>query len=250
MRTRRPRSKKKGFRPFRLVLLLFVGAGIIAYLLSLPIFEIKEVVVNGAKMLDPDQVRTLAAIPLGENLFYVDLGRSRANLQKINAVKTIKFFRLPPSTILINVTERQPVASLIFPNRSVFIDEDGYILNQNDNLKLDMINLAELAVVTGLSERAVMETSQVDKEMAGLVLQLITRLKQFLPGSHLQIDLASFDNISFQLDDLLLVRLGSTDQLARKMEVFEGLLPQVAGKWPEVTYIDVRLPDCPVIRFR
>ncbi|MFC1511347.1 cell division protein FtsQ/DivIB [Candidatus Margulisiibacteriota bacterium] len=250
-RPKRRRSRKGKYRFWVYLVFLAAFIALIAYGLSLPVWEIREVVVNGARMLSPDEVRDLAGVPLAENLFYTSLARSRANLKKISAIREAKFYRIPPGTILINVTERSPVAYISFAKRSVIVDGEGYILNQNPNLTLNIANRVELPVISGISEKAVLESrGRINQRVAQVVSEVIVKLSRFLELRKMQLELGGLENISFLLDDLLRVKLGSIDQLERKMEVFKGLLPVIAGKWSRVAYVDIRFPDTPVIRYR
>ncbi|MEE8638383.1 MAG: FtsQ-type POTRA domain-containing protein [Candidatus Margulisiibacteriota bacterium] len=249
----RKRTRKRKPLVFRLLIaLLFLVAVIVAgiYFLSLPIWEIKEVVVNGAKILSDNEMRTLAAIPLSENLFFTRFNRTESNLSKIPAIKSFKIYRIPPATVLINLKERVPIATLIFSKRSVIIDEEGYILNRNPNLSLNIPNLADLPVVTGIDEAEIFKADKIDGKTAQVISDIILKLSQFLESSRLQLELGGLEKASFLLDDLLRVKVGDAEKIKRKMEVFGALLPEIAGRWPQVEYVDVRFPDNPVIKYR
>ena len=250
---RKHRTRKRKPRIFRLLLSLLILAAIIAgsiYILSLPIWEIKEVVVNGAKMLSDSEIQTLAAIPLSENLFFTRFDRTESNLSKIPAIKSFKIYRIPPATVLINIKERKPIATLVFSKRSVIIDAEGYILNRNPNLTLDIPNLANLPIVTGIDEKAVLGADRIDGKTAQVISHIILKLSHFLESSRMQLELGGLEKVSFLLDDLLRVKMGEAEQIKRKMEVFEALLPVIYGKWSQVEYVDVRFPDNPVIKYK
>ena len=228
-------------------LFMFVLAGY--YILNLPIWKIKEVVVNGTRILSAEEIKALAGIPLSENLFFTSFSRARSNLGKIPGIKQARFYRIPPATVLISITERRPVATVVFPRKSVIIDEEGYILNRNPNISLNIPNLADLPVITGISEEA-LSSDRIEGEAAQVISHILSKLARFLESRRLQLELGGLENVSFLLDDLLRVRVGDTEQVKRKMEVFEALLPQIEGRWPQVEYMDVRFPDNPVIKFK
>ncbi|MFH1826679.1 MAG: FtsQ-type POTRA domain-containing protein [bacterium] len=244
----KPRPKRSRLWSFLFVLI--VAAGLVAYILSLPVWQINNVVVNGAQMLSADEIRSLAGVPLSENLFYTSLKRSRNNLEKISAIKKIHFFRIPPGTVLINIEERQPIATIVFSQKSVVIDEAGYILNQNPSISFNVPNLADLPVISGLGEGQALSEGKVSPKVAEIVAEIVVKLARFLGAERIQLQLGNLQNINFLLDDLLRVKIGDDQQMKKKMQVFEALLPQVAGKWSNVAYIDVRFPDNPVIKFK
>lgn len=244
----RPRRRKPNFLIFLLIFALIIIGGV--YIASLPIWRIQAVVVNGAKMLSPDEVRTLAGIPLSENLFFTSFSRAKANLGKITAIEKASFYRMPPATVLINITERQPIATIVFSKKSIIIDKAGYIINRNANLTLNVPNRAELPVVTGISEKRILKADRIHETVSKIVAEIIFKLSPYLASGRIQLELGGLENISFLLDDLLRVKLGMAENVPRKMEVFEALLPVIAGKWSEVEYVDVRYPDNPVIKYR
>ena len=228
--------------------ILFAIAGL--YILSLPIWSIKDVVVNGAVMLSDAEIKTMAAIPLSENLFFTSFKRSRNNLGKITAIKQARFYRMPPATVLINIEERRPIATIIFADKSAIIDPAGYIINRNPNISLNISNLAELPIVSGVAASEVEGTAKVNTKIAMTVTDIINKLSPYLEANKMQIELGGLEDINLLLDDVLRVKVGKAEQIKRKMEVIEGLLTVIVGKWPQVAYIDVRFPDNPVIKYK
>jgi len=238
------KKRKKTFR-FRLFLFLFflILAGIVGYyILSLPIWKIQEVVVSGANMLSAQEIRDLSGVPLSENLFLTSFSRVRTNLKKIAAIKNFHIYRIPPATVLIRITERKPIAVVILNDKSAIVDEEGVVLNRNPNLTLDVPNMTDLPVVYGVKNLA----PKVSRLLADIVLEL----SSLLGSRRIQLELGSFEKISFLLDDMLRVKVGRDEDVKRKMKVFEALLPTMAGRWSQIEYVDVRFPDNPVIKYR
>lgn len=101
MRTKNKPVKKKRPLRFRLFLFLFlllllsVGG---YYALSLPIWRIQEVAVNGASMLSAEEIKDLSGVPISENLFLTSFAHVRNNLRKITAIKEFHIYpaSLPP----------------------------------------------------------------------------------------------------------------------------------------------------------
>lgn len=250
-RTKRKRQKLPlRFRLFGwgILIVLLLAAGYV--FLSLPIWRITEISVGGTEMLVPNEIRDLSGVPLGENLFFSSLARTRENLRKITAIKEYHIYRIPPATVLINLKERKPIAVLVLQSKSAVIDEDGYILNRNPNLTLNVPNMTELPVISGLGTREYNGEEQVDPQAAQLIVEIVSELASLLGSRRLQLETGGFDQISFSLDDILLVKVGRNLDVRRKMDVFKALLPEIEGRWDQVAYVDVRYPDTPVIRYK
>ena len=247
-RIRKKKPLQIRFFTFLIFLAILIFGGI--YVIQLPIFEIREVVVNGCGMLAPEEIRALAGVPLSENLFFANLSRARSNLKKVTPIKKASFYRIPPATILINIEEREPMAAIIFPQRSIIIDEEGIVLNRNPNLRLDITNVEELPVVTGMRQSDIWQKDRIDNKAAQVVSDIINKLSPYLELRSMQIELGNLSKINFLLDDLLKVKVGDANNISKKMGVFQTLLPEIAGKWDRVIYVDVRYPDYPVIKFK
>ena len=162
-------------------------------------------------MLAPEEIRDLSGVPLSENLFLTSLARTRENLHKITAIKDFSLYRVPPGTILINVTERKPIAVIVFKNKSAIIDEAGYILNRNPSLTLNVPNMTELPVISGLGTGEYEGAERIDPPASKLIFEIITELSGLLGSRHLQLATGGFDKISFSLDDILLVKVGRNE---------------------------------------
>jgi len=216
----------------------------------LPLWQIQEVAVTGTKMLSGQEIKELSGIPLAENLFLTSFARTRDNLRKITAIKEFHIFRIPPATVLIRITERKPIAVIMVKDRSAIIDVDGYILNRNPNLTLNVPDLTNLPVISGLDSSEVETGERIDPQVSRLVASIIVELANLLGSSQIQLETGGFAKINFLLNDILRVKLGRDDQIERKMSVFKRLLTVIAGKWDQVEYIDVRYPDNPVIKYK
>jgi cell division protein FtsQ len=249
MKNRKVKKRKRRLRLFPLLVVVFFLLGCGWYFLSLPLWSITTVVVNGTQILSPDDITAMAGIPISDNLFFTSFARARSNLKKITAIEKFHIYRIPPGTVLINITERRPLAAVVFAKQSTIIDAQGYLVNRNPNIKLNIPNLVDLPVVFGFSEEA-LKSDKLEPAVTAVINQIISKLAIYFKAQHLQIDLGGLENINLRLDDLLLVKIGSGRDIAAKMAVFEALLPKVKNQWQKVEYIDVRYPDNPVIKFK
>ncbi len=231
--------------------MIVLGALAAGYLfLSLPIWRITEISVGGTEMLVPGEIKDLSGLPLGDNLFFSSFARTRDNLRKITAIKEFHIYRIPPATVLVNLKERKPIAVLVLKSKSAVIDADGYVLNRNPSLTLNVPNMTELPVISGIGSAEYNGEEQVNPQATKLIVEIISELSSLLGSRHLQLATGGFDQISFSLDDILLVKVGRNENVRRKMDVFKELLPEIEGRWDQVAYVDVRYPDNPVIKFK
>lgn len=240
MRTKKKRARKKK-RPRLLFILIVLIAIVIGgfYILSLPIWKIQEVVVSGANMLSAEEIRDLSGVPISDNLFFTSFARVRSNLSRISAIKQFHIYRIPPATVYIKIIERKPIAIVMLKDKSAVVDEEGCILNRNANLTLNVPNMTDLPVISGVGTA---EFSQVS--------ELVVELSKLLGSRRIQLETGGAEKINLLLDDILRVKIGRDEDIKRKMEVFKALLKVIEGRWTEVEYVDVRFPDNPVVKFK
>jgi len=93
--------------------------------------RIKNVDVEGRHYLPVESLKEIIAVHPGDPLLAVDLDHVKNELQKNPWVKDVSIRRALPDRIVINLTERQPLAIwLDAPGTPGVIDEDGVVLAQ------------------------------------------------------------------------------------------------------------------------
>lgn len=117
-------------RRLRAALPWAVGAGVavvIGLLLWIvygtSVLGVRDVRVVGASLLTPIQVEQAAAVPMNRPLARVDLGAVRDRVRRMAAVDRVIVSRSWPSTVVVEVVERTPVAAV--PAAKVFMLIDG-----------------------------------------------------------------------------------------------------------------------------
>ncbi|MGB9612747.1 MAG: cell division protein FtsQ/DivIB [Candidatus Margulisiibacteriota bacterium] len=220
------------------------------YFLSLPTWQIREIIIEGTNILSAEEVRTLSSIPFSENLFFANFSRTKENLKKITAIKDFHIYRIPPATILIKITERKPIAVVLIENKSFVVDSEGYILNRSPSLSLNVPNLDDLPTISGIGSEEVINKERISPKIAHLLPDLILEIHKLLGSRKIALDLGNFKNLGFLLDDILFVKIGRDENLKEKIEVFKALIPILAGKWAQIEYVDVRYPQNPVVKYK
>jgi cell division protein FtsQ len=93
---------------------------------STSVLGVREVRVVGAQVLSSPEVELAAAVPMNKPLARVDLGAVRARVQRLAPVDRAIVSRGWPSTIVVEVIERTPVAAVpAGADRFTLIDDQG-----------------------------------------------------------------------------------------------------------------------------
>ena len=78
-------------------------------------FAIRSLVVETDGVLSPEQIRSWAGVRPSDNLLALDLARVERDLKLVPAIESVVIERVLPHSLKIRVTEREPVAQVVFP---------------------------------------------------------------------------------------------------------------------------------------
>jgi cell division protein FtsQ len=90
-----------------------------------PVLGVRQVEVVGAQLLTPLEVEQAAAVPAQEPLARVDLDEVRSRVRALPAVDRVVVRRSWPSTLVVEVVERTPVAVVPQQGQFSMIDRAG-----------------------------------------------------------------------------------------------------------------------------
>lgn len=156
------RAKKKKKRILKLVkwlTILGILAGTIIFFLLSPLFNILEIKVVGNQKITSEKIINMSGIIINENAFKIDTKQAIINILQEPYIEKVEIKRVLPSTIEIQVKERQATFMLEFANGYVYINNQGYMLEISEE-KL------EIPIITGY----------------------ITPVENIVPGNRLQTD--------------------------------------------------------------
>ncbi|GFK19440.1 cell division protein FtsQ [Corynebacterium glutamicum] len=105
------------------VVVLVAILGVVAWFV--PILKVGNIEVTGATRTDPDQVLEVSGIVEGENLFRVDATAAGQNIVELPWVKSVTVNRALPSTITVELTEREPAVFIKRADGDHVIDTEG-----------------------------------------------------------------------------------------------------------------------------
>ena len=142
---RQPKKKKrKKNKKIIGILSTIILIGIIIVLtLTAPIFNITQIQVTGNEQISQDTIISLSGIKKGENIF--KFNNSIIEKIKENAyIENVQIKRKLPGTVQISIEERKIKYQINLINSYVYIDKNGYILENASEKK-------DVPVIYGLS---------------------------------------------------------------------------------------------------
>ncbi|UPO77953.1 cell division protein FtsQ/DivIB [Arthrobacter sp. Helios] len=222
---------------------VLIGTGVSAALLAAlfavlffsPALEVKNLQVQGNSLLTVEEAEAALAPLLGTPLTLISDADAGELLAARPEVEKVEVAAVPPSDLLVTITERVPVAVLQNGREFLLIDEDGRQLKA-----VGERGAAALPLIDGGADA-------VNSEVFSTVTAVLAALPQ---GVLAQLDHASaetLDSVELKLANGQTVFWGSSDANAAKAKALEALL-LVPATDPPVQVFDVSTPNRPVTR--
>lgn len=235
-------KKEYGGLSFGLSFILsFLLLLLIAILLSLtPLFNIKYFEVNGSRHYNKDTLIEIAGIVAGSNGFRNIGGNIEGilSLRYIQAeknilencpyVKTAVVKYLPPSSVRIDITEREAAFNIPYFGTSLLIDSQGYVIDTIPGGKAE-----ELPDIEGLefeNYELGHELRTKKPEALEAAINVMEIIKESDKGSELKImrlvksiNVSDLDNVYVFIDSRIVVNLGNLEDLRYRVEVMKHI---------------------------
>jgi len=217
--------KKKKSKRKMIVLLMFLT--LIAVLMS-PYFNIRWFDVKGNNVVASSQIKSASNIALGQNMFRVNIKKSKDLIRKIPYIKDVNIYRHLKGGIIIKVTEREAFAYIKNATGDLVIDKEGRVL-EIAGKDYDYTALLE---ITGLKCGNLKPGSNIGNNYAEnlkIAVEVWDRLKENEIDDRVSsINIKSTKNISLLFDNDKEVVFGDTYRMEYKLAMLESALASLA----------------------
>lgn len=244
VRRRRPGAASR-LRPFWFLLVLLlalVALGTYA-LVTWPALRPHAIDVSGNHVVSREAIVGAARVDMQTNLW---LQNTRAIEQRIDAipyVATARIHRIPPATMRIDVTEREPYAVIRVRGASIVVDRDLRAL-QEATPALRMLPVLEAPDLTAPQIGAFATKAP----LPALRDDLVALEKAQIVPARLAHD--RFGDAVATLRNGIQVLFGDESDLAKKIPLVDPILEQVARKGRPIAVLDLRAPSTPVVVYK
>lgn len=226
------RNRNKRIIKISLLFILFVI--VILCAMFSPLFNIKAIEVNGNKIVTKNEIISLSKIQIEENSFKLSKSKIKKQIKENAYIQDVKITKKLPSTILIEIEEREPAYLLEYAGSYVVIDKQGYMLE----IKTEKISLP---VIQG----EVTETSNFmvgnrlcteDLERLAIISKIIELAKvndiyTIITG----IDISNKENIKLIFEtEAKVAYLGDSTNMNTKILMIKSILEKEEGKPGEI----------------
>ncbi|WP_091605644.1 cell division protein FtsQ/DivIB [Arthrobacter koreensis] len=222
---------------------VLVGSGIAAVLLAAlffvvffsPALALKNLRVEGNTLLATQEAEAALSPLLGTPLALISDSDAGALLRDRPEVESVKVTAVPPSDLVVTVTERVPVAVLQNGSEFLLIDEQGRQLKS-----VGERGQAALPLIDG-------GTEAVNSSVFPTVTAVLAALPPNVLGMLDHASAQTVDSVELKLTGGQTVFWGSADANAAKARALEALLLMPPAD-PPVSVFDVSTPNRPVTR--
>ena len=112
------------------------------------IFNVRSIEVNGVSRISKEDIVALSGFTLGGHIYEANLNKAQTMIKTNLWVEQVSVERRLPSTLVINVIERVPVAAIITQDSIYIVDFSGTLLLKQK--LLDGLAVIAVSGITGL----------------------------------------------------------------------------------------------------
>jgi len=225
----------------------FLGWNFFTFIFSSNFYNIEEVIIKSNDCLSEDEIFYKSGIQLGENIFKLDLKRSKDFLMQEPWIKEVEIKRVIPNKIIISIKERKPAAIVHIGEEYFSSTKEGIVLSKIDRpeekfglprilgLELDEIKIGEI----------------IGKPEFRTALESINSAEVILPKKFCRVEiLFPDDSMICNKDNTLKVRVNGPEVIINKENLLREALEKIEKEKLLVEYIDIRFKDSLVIKLK
>ncbi len=222
------RRRRRGAKIFwSLVTFLIVVGAIVA---SLTVFlKVARIEIEGISRYTSEEIIETSQIKVGDNLFGINEFAVRDKiLGDYPYIEDVKITRRLPDGFLFTVIERIPCGYIEANDCKWIVDSKGFLLERME--KEEEISGAVIVAAEELLSPVAggeINWSTVEKKSALVAMLAALREKNMLEKVN-KADVSELHAVRFVYDNRLTVNLGSADNIEKKLNMFEAVLPQLA----------------------
>jgi cell division protein FtsQ len=255
----RPGPRNRALAALRFLAGLAIVAGVATgvamsvhrYAVTSARFALRQIDVKGGHRIGPEQAERLAGLSLGTNLFAVDTQAAERKLLENPWIRSARAVRKLPSTLLIELSERDAVAIASIVDGLYVVSGDGEPFK-----RLEPSDPVDLPIVTGISPTGLARdrSRELERLEQGLeVLRQYRRLKleRTYPAQEVHLEPGGGIRLIVGNDGITLSL--ASDSLRQRLLMAEQVVVEsrAAGRLPGIVFADnVAHPERVVVRMR
>ena len=231
-----PQRKKSEGRSRRLGLgarFLLVCGAIIAIIVYLPIFVLRDLHVEGNVYLTKEDLRQIAGVYYGEPLYKLETDSVTHNLMNDLRIEEATVRRIFPDGLTITIRERTPVATVSCEYGYLDLDRQGKVIDCYKTLKH-----IPIPMVTGITLRDMYIGDDNKDETLRQIIYFLQLLNEESLNQISEVAVVSADYLVAYTTQSVQIRLGKLERLEEKARLTEGFLRDLEQNPLPIEYVD------------
>jgi cell division protein FtsQ len=251
--SRKRRNIKRKFVLFVKITAIFLLLGALVfgfnYLYNSKYFKIKSVIVTGNGHYSSTQIKKVADVAVGANIFEINKknieDKLAAELTWISSTSLRKVF---PDKIEISITERKPYIRLVYGGKYFILDKEAVVLDEISDEELSLYSGCIL-VTNGIkfypeigekiAKKSILSAADIYDALDVELKKIIK--KAFINGT------SNSDIILITFDDKQII-FGTSDKIVDKNAILRQILIQIHENEIVYSVIDLRNIENPIIK--
>lgn len=212
-----------------------------------PRYRVQDIIVFGNAAVSTEEVVAATQITTADSLLFLDKAAVARRVAAIPYVASAEVQRELPSTLIVNLTERQAAATLLAGRRAFLIDHEGVVLKESDPdepmLEPLITNVPDLGVISAgirLEEPAVQEALKLWEAYSQAPISSEVNLSEISAEGPMNLTMI-WDEAPYE------VRWGRSDY-KKQAERLSILWEEKGGQLPCQEYLDLRFDQDLVCR--
>lgn len=222
--------------------LVVLAAAVIFILMMTPLFSIKTIGVSGNNIISLSSIESRVGDLTGKNLFRTSKSEVEKHLEGLTYIKGVEISKKPfPPTLYIKIEEIVPAAYFTLDGRRLVLDSEIRVVDDASTVPVNAI-----PEIIGISEAKY----RLGKPLELANAEQLSSLKVFLSSAYstgllpsiTKIDIGNTLDITFNYDNRLDVRCGSSVELNRKIRMFKETVTNASMKADAQGAVDLSEP--------
>lgn len=229
----------------QITILIIIAIISITLFLQSSYFNVSKITVKGTTYFNVNNAMQIADVQPGINIFKVNSQKISDKLKMNQWVKDASVKRVLPSTLNIIIEEHEVSAIAIIGSQYVAVNSEGLVLQNIDDLASIV-----LPIITGIQEAEELNYGQkIESENLSNGLKVIAMFPEDYNHLISEVNVENKSNIYLFLTNGMQIRLGTIDDIERKMgQISEVLISIDTTVFGSVT-LDLRFDGLPIINY-
>jgi len=221
-----------------LVIILLTILGISSFL------SITDIEVIGATRYTADDIISVSGIGTGDNLLFLDTEfAERRIITAMPFVSTVSISRIPPNSVLIEVSESVPIAAVSARGDILVIDSSGRILEQVNRMPEGIIEIRGITPVDAAPGMLLRTAPEGEMQLQYMRDVLVALEREGITDDVSYLDVTHIAQINFGYMGRFRVILGDPSNLRQKLELLPTSIEQINEDAGENAIGDINLTD-------